>query len=75
MKNVYKICVRQYSMSPAECNQLVPHWREKFTSIKSYKARAKEIAEEIRTKRNIRSTCWVEVYKNGAYIGEYTIRR
>ena len=75
MKNIYKICIRQYSMSPAMCNQLVPHWKEKFTSLKSLKARAKEIAEEIRTKRNNRDVCIVEIYRNSVYTGEYIILR
>lgn len=73
MRNFYTVHVFQYYASPTECNRLVPHWAEKFSSIKKYRARAKEIAEEIRTKRNNRCTCYVEVFKNGDYIGEYTI--
>lgn len=73
MKNTYKIKVRQYHISPISCNELVPHWGETFTSIKAYKARAKEIAAEIRNELNNHGICWVSVYKNGKYNGEYTI--
>ena len=74
MKNTYKIQVRQYRMiSPKSYDELVYHCDETFTSIKAYKTRAKEIATEIRNKLNNHDVCWVSVYKNGKYNGQYAI--
>lgn len=73
MKNTYHIHVRQYHISPRDCNKLVPHWGETFMNLAKAKKRAREIANAIRDTQNNRAICWVEIFKNGVYNGKYAI--
>lgn len=75
MENQYVVHVRQYDMSPIDCNELSPHWGTTFSSLKNAKAAAKEIAQRIRAARENRCACYVEIYKNGRFYEEYRIVR
>ena len=48
-------------------------WEDEASDEYPSLARAKEIATEIRNARNNHGICWVQVYKNGKYNGEYAI--
>lgn len=75
VRNTYKMHVRQFDISPADCNRLYPHWDETFTNAKVLRARARQVAAYIRKARNNYCKCYVAVYKNDKYYGEYVIVR